>query len=134
MNDQSARILVIDDDPAIVRTIRKILERADHEVLEAEDGKKGLELARRERPDLIITDLIMPEVEGIETIQTLRAEFPDAKIIAVSGGGAMGPDSYLIDAEILGADRAMAKPFSPGELVAVVEELLGEGRQDRAEA
>lgn len=132
MNDQSARILVIDDDPAIVRAIRKILERADYEVLEAEDGKQGLEVARREHPDLIITDLIMPEVEGIETIQTLRAEFPDTKILAVSGGGAMGPGTYLIDAEILGADRGMAKPFMPDELLAAVEELLGEGREDRA--
>lgn len=122
--DDPARILVIDDDPAILKIVRKILERAGHEVLEAGDGEKGLRLARQEAPDLIITDLLMPEMEGIETIQSLRDELPDVKIIAMSGGGAMGTDTYLTDAEILGAHRAMAKPFTPEELVEAVEDLL----------
>lgn len=131
MTDDSARILVIDDDPAVLSTVRRILERAGHEVLDAQDGREGLSLARREDPDLIITDLIMPEMEGIETIRTLREELPGVKIIAVSGGGAMGPGTYLTDAEILGADRALAKPFTPAQLVDLVESLLME-EEDRA--
>lgn len=127
----SARILVIDDDSAIRKTVRRILERAGYEVLDAEDGRTGLALARSEQPDLIITDLIMPEVEGIETIQALQEELPDTKIIAMSGGGVMGDSTYLIDAEILGAKRALAKPFTPDELMAAVEELLLEDDEGR---
>jgi len=82
-----ARILLIDDDAPVRRTLRKMLERQGYEVEEAPDGKAGLTLYQENPADLIITDLIMPEMEGIETIMELRRRFPDVKIIAMSGGG-----------------------------------------------
>lgn len=125
--DAEPDILIIDDDPAIRRTLRRILERAGHRVVDAADGSAGLRLVRKHGPMLVITDVLMPEVDGIETIQTLRTEFPHMKILAISGGGKAGRGSYLSDAELLGADRTMPKPFTPGELVDAVDGLLAAG-------
>lgn len=120
-----ALILIIDDDDALRATMRKILERAGHEVRDAVDGDRGLKVFREEGPDLVITDIIMPEKEGIETIQELRQEAPDLPILAVSGGGRADPSEPLTDAMLLGADETLAKPFGVDELVDVVERLLG---------
>ena len=79
-------ILIIDDDSSVRGTMKKILEREGHEVREAEDGVVGLKLSREATPDVVVTDLLMPEKDGIETIMELRAEFPDIGILAVSGG------------------------------------------------
>ena len=90
-----SKILVIDDDKNIRSLLRDFLERDGYEVMEAENGKVGLKLFRENGADLVITDLIMPEKEGIETIRELRRDFSDVKIIAISGGGAIGPETYL---------------------------------------
>ncbi len=119
-----ARILVIDDDAAVRRIIGRILERADHAVEFAANGAEGLQKFRTRRPDLVITDLYMPEKEGIETIQELRAEWPDLRILAVSGGLYGDIAGPLIDAELLGASATLAKPFTPDELQAAVARLL----------
>lgn len=120
-----ADILIIDDDDALRSTLRKILERGGHTVREAADGVSGLALLRESSPDLVVTDLYMPEKEGIETILELRAVHPDLPILAVSGGGFMAPGSSLSDAEALGADATLAKPFSIEAFQEVVDRLLG---------
>jgi YesN/AraC family two-component response regulator len=82
-----ANILIIDDDQQILNMLSQILKRAGYGVVEALDGKQGLKLYRENPTDLIITDIIMPEKEGLETIMELQRDFPDVKIIAISGGG-----------------------------------------------
>lgn len=120
-----ADILIIDDDGDLRSTMRRILEKDGHRVREAADGAEGISLFREQIPDLVITDLIMPEKEGIETIQELSAEAPDVPILAVSGGGAVGPGGPLMDAELLGATATLAKPFSVETLQEKVRSLLG---------
>ena len=106
-----AFVLIIDDDDALRGSMRRVLERAGHSVKEAADGEEGLRLYREEPTDLVVTDLIMPGKEGIETIQEFRQEFPEIRILAVSGGGSVDPQGPLFDAEALGADDTLAKPF-----------------------
>ncbi len=118
------RILVVDDDEQIRDLLRRIMEWAGYTVIEAKNGKIAMKLQRREPADLVITDLIMPEQEGLETISCLKREFPKVKIIAVSGGGRIGPETYLPTAKELGADRIFTKPFNVQDIVETVEELL----------
>jgi len=119
-----ARILIIDDDAALRRTMRKIVERLGHVVGEAENGLMGLSLFRQGSYDLVVTDLLMPEKEGIETIMELREEAPGVKILAVSGGMMMDRTGPLDDAEALGADASLPKPFAVDDFIAIVERLL----------
>lgn len=121
-----ADILIIDDDDALRGTMRKILERNGHDVREASDGLKGVDRIRERVPDLVVLDLIMPEKEGIETIMELREEYPELRILAVSGGGSvLGAGGALEDAMLFGADASLAKPFTVDALRGAVEELLG---------
>lgn len=117
-------ILIIDDDDQFRAMLYEMLERSGYEVTEASDGKEGIKFYRENPTDLIITDLIMPEKEGIETIQELKQDFSDVKIIAISGGGRVGPEDYLQLAKMLGAQRTLTKPVDRDELLKVVEELL----------
>ena len=119
-----AHILIIDDDPQILDMLGQTLKREGHEVVEALDGKEGLKLYRENPTDLIITDIIMPEKEGIETIMELQRDFPDVKIIAISGGGHNSADQYLSLARKFGVQRTFAKPISREELLKAVRELL----------
>lgn len=122
-----ARILVIDDETEIRTLLRRVLERDGYEVTEASDGNVGARLYREKPTDLIITDIIMPEQEGIETIMELRRDFPDAKIIAVSGGGkSMTGTDCLRLAKALGARRTFPKPLNIGEFLESVRELVNE--------
>ncbi len=121
------RILVIDDDDQMRVLLRQVMEWAGYEVMEAEDGREGMQKHRRQPADLVITDLIMPEQEGLETISLLRKEYPQTKIIAISGGGRIGPEAYLPAAQELGADRVFSKPFDVRELAGAVKELLDNG-------
>jgi DNA-binding NtrC family response regulator len=118
------KILVIDDDVIVRETIVQILEDGGYQVLSAEDGKRGMAAFRSERPDLVITDIIMPEQEGIQTITEIRAVKPDAKIIAISGGGRIGNTDFLKIARHLGAFDAIAKPFDPDDLLTRVGRCL----------
>ena len=106
--------------------MRKMLE-ADHEVIEAANGNEGLMLFRQGGADLVISDVIMPERDGIETIQELREGWPGVKILVMSGGGAVDPRERLIDAELLGADASLLKPFKMATLREMVAELLARG-------
>ena len=122
-----ARILVIDDDAQIRKLLQSLLERAGYEVALAADGKEGLQAYRSQPADLIITDLIMPEKEGIEMILEIRQANPAVKIIAISGGARIAPDNYLRMAESLGAGRTFSKPVDRDALLAAVSELLSDG-------
>ncbi|MDY6952940.1 MAG: response regulator, partial [Thermodesulfobacteriota bacterium] len=121
----TARILVIDDDVQIRRMLRKLLEGTGYEVTEAPDGRQGISLYRQDPCDLVITDIIMPDKEGLETIRELRRDFPHVKIVAISGGGRASPDEYLHMAKSFGAKRTLAKPFDQKELLEAVQELVG---------
>jgi len=122
-----AKILILEDDRSLRKAFRGILESAGHEVLEAEDGEAGLRLFRETPADLVITDLIMPKKEGIETILELRDKYSDSlKIIAMSGGGLGDPEKYLRTAKTLGADLALVKPISRKVLLDAVDDVLGQ--------
>ena len=124
------KILVIDDDAVVRTTIEQILEVAGYQVLCAEDGVRGMAVFRDEAPDLIITDIIMPEQEGIQTIAEMRKEKPDAKILAISGGGRVANTDFLRIARALGAMGALAKPFDADEFLTVVKNCLAGGARD----
>jgi CheY-like chemotaxis protein len=119
-------ILVIDDDDQVRGLLKDMLERAGYEVLEAQDGNIGLQLFRAHSVDITITDILMPEKEGLETIMDIRKESPHAKIIAISGGAKVGPFAYLKLAERFGAQRVFSKPLKMATLLQAVEELLEE--------
>ena len=119
-----ARILVIDDDMRIRALIRKSLEMAGYEVVEASNGRIALDMQREEPADLIITDIFMPEKEGTEFIMDVHDEFPKAKVIAMSGGGNIADVDFLRLAHNLGALKTFQKPFAQKELLAAVKELL----------
>ncbi|MDF1573710.1 MAG: response regulator [Bacteroidales bacterium] len=119
------KILIIDDDHHVLLMIKKMLERAGYTVDLASNGNNGLELFKRIPADLVITDIIMPEKEGLETIREMKRMQPDLKIIAMSGGGKISADNYLGTAKIFGASRILEKPFSQKVMLETVNELLG---------
>jgi DNA-binding NtrC family response regulator len=121
-----ARILVVDDDEQVRTMLRMTLEAAGYEAEEAPDGKIAIRILRERPADLVITDLIMPEKEGIETIMDIRKEWPGAKIIAISGGGRLVASDFLWHAQRLGAARAFQKPIDRKKLLDAVRELVGE--------
>ena len=123
-----AKILVFDDEPSILLMIKKMLEKEGHEVDLALNGKDGMELFEKNRPDLVITDIIMPQKEGLETIIELRKKYSELKIIAISGGGRIGPEGYLPSAKYLGADMVFQKPLVQKEFVQAVSFLLNENK------
>ncbi len=122
-----ARILVIDDDPQVLSMLVETLQREGYEVDGAADGRVALQALREEPADLVITDIVMPEMEGIEVIQELRRSFPQVKVIAISGGGRGDPQTYLQLAGKLGAQSWFVKPVDRRELLKTVGALLGEG-------
>ncbi len=119
-----ARILLIDDDELLRKVLRMTLVHFGHTVSEASDGQEGLRLYDKEGADLLITDIIMPEKEGLEVLMSLRNRQPPVKMIAMSGGGRINATDYLALAKRLGADRVLAKPFSNEALLAAIDELL----------
>ena len=118
------QILLIDDDVTFRSIAAATLRQAGHSVTEANDGRKGIAQFCANRADLVITDLVMPEKEGLETIMELRSRFPGVKIIAMSGS-IHSPD-YLLVAGKLGAKRTLAKPFTAKDLLGAVDAILGE--------
>ena len=121
-----ARILIIDDEPQIRSMLTLMLERVGYEIVEAPDGVAGIKIYRQHPADLIITDLIMPNKDGIGMIIDLKKEFPDVKIIAMSGGGLNKPDGYLKGAKKLGAACTLTKPIDREEMLKAVREILKE--------
>src|SRR5438105_12106054 len=119
-----AHILVIDDDPVLRRVITLALEAAGHSVLRCENGRKAVEFLAHEHADLLITDIIMPEMDGVETVRAARQLQPALPILAMSGGGSFDPADYLGIARAFGATDIMPKPFRPSDLIERVEKLL----------
>lgn len=113
-----ARILIIDDEPPIRTLLRLALESVGHEVVEAQDGRIGLTLYRQNPTDLIITDILLPELNGLDVILDLVHEFLDVKVIAMSGCTEQG--HYLNTAKLLGARQTLQKPFTIEKLLSVV--------------
>lgn len=120
---QSRRILVVDDRPDILGFVRLGLQRAGYAVEVAANGREALERQRARAADVLITDIFMPEVDGIETIDRFRREWPATRIIAMSSGAAKMQD-YLRIATHLGVDATLPKPFSVDELLHAVRSVL----------
>lgn len=120
-----ARILIIEDEDDLREPIRTALERLNHIVYEAANGADGLECLRQHAFDLVITDVLMPEVDGLEVIQTIAREFPGVKVLAMSGGGTRIPAKYsLTVADAFGAHALLQKPFGVEELQRSVAKAL----------
>jgi len=118
-----ARVLLIDDDAQFRRYVATLLKRHKHEVIEAADGQQGISLLKSHAIDLMLTDIVMPEKEGVETICEVRKLHPGIKIIAMSGSPS-SITSYLPAAKKLGADMTLTKPFAPEQLFAALDTLV----------
>lgn len=122
--DGAGRVVcVIDDDAPLREAICSILKYAGYTTVQADDGAVGLEVVAREKPTIVLTDIVMPNREGIETIQILKQRFPHIPVIAMSGSHSPGTN-YLEWAEAIGADDCVAKPFGPGELLQKIGRLV----------
>lgn len=129
-----ANILVVDDEVEVGTAIRRVLERAGHIVTVAQNATAGLNVVAQEAPDVVITDIIMPKVHGVELIKILRERFPRIRVIAISGGGSFGPQgykpdaisthAYLAAAREAGAAEILTKPFDLTDLIGAIRRLL----------
>ena len=117
-------ILVVDDDHSVLDVMSEMLRLEGHNVEVAENGQQAVDFVARQPFDLVITDLIMPEKEGLETIADIRRQHNHIPIIAISGGGRLGPNDYLETARFIGANATLAKPFARQELLQTVDALL----------
>lgn len=127
MGEASPRVLVIDDDELVRATLVDTLQTAGINVITAANGRIGVELLETAKVQAVITDILMPDQEGLETIREIKKSYPGLGILAISGGGASGIDTQLLKfARELGADRTLPKPFSAGELVTAVRAVLAE--------
>ena len=128
------KILIIDDEEDIRIVLKQVLERAGFDVTVAADGKEGLSKLERQGADLVITDVIMPGIDGVTTVRKIREKYLNTKIIVISGGGNVAPlkyepkaiatNAYLASASEAGADRTMTKPFDHKQLLDAIEELM----------
>jgi len=123
MGRPNTRVLVIDDHPEIRDSLRWLLEGEGYMVCAAANGLEGLRQQRKEPADIVVTDIFMPEQDGIETLWKFREEFPGVPIIVMSGGGAARGTDYLAVARELGAKKALKKPLDPQELIDVVGQI-----------
>jgi CheY-like chemotaxis protein len=122
-----AKILLIDDDHAVRTMMRLTLAHFGHTVTEARDGREGLKLFDQTNADLVITDIVMPEADGLEVLMAVTKRRPDLRIIAISGGGRQNAGDHLRVAKLLGATKVLAKPFSTEALMVAVNETLADG-------
>lgn len=118
------RVLIIEDDNEVREYLESLMERSGYETATAVNGKEGVDLFRTTPVDLVITDIIMPEKDGIETIMDMKRANPALKVIAISGGGRAEPENYLHSARLLGADRTIKKPFTNEDILEAVRALL----------
>ena len=120
------KILIIDDEPQIRTVLRDILSREGYAVQDAPDGRVGIAMWHKEPADLVLTDIFMPHKDGIETIMELKRSRPQAKIIAMTGGGQIDFPEMGSAAGFLGANGTLEKPFDRGSLLAAIRSVLGE--------
>jgi CheY-like chemotaxis protein len=121
-----ARILVVDDDPGFQEIASQVLTSAGYEVLALGSGIEAVETYKHFQPDLMIVDLLMPDMDGLEVMRAIYHIDRSAKVMAITGAGGLETESYLRAARFLGADASMAKPFTGAELLAKVEEMLAQ--------
>jgi CheY-like chemotaxis protein len=119
-----AKVLLIDDDKLMGETTERMLSRSGHSVVRVANGALGVDAFGSVQPDLVITDIVMPEQDGIETISQLLALAPELPILAISGGGRTGNAVFLVAAKQAGAREVLAKPFRLEALLAAVERCL----------
>jgi len=124
MGQDCKRILVVDDDMDFREYVSDLLESRGHAVLTAVNGKEGVDLLKNKKVDVLLTDMIMPEREGVETIMEVKLIHPDIKIIAMSG--AVRHETYLQLADGLGADATLSKPFKKQEIFDAIEQVCTE--------
>ena len=120
----SRTVLVVDDDEAFRRSLRLLLELDGFTVTTAENGVRGLQAFRNQNPDIVLVDIMMPKLGGMETIRQMRRERPGAKVIAMSGGARAGGLDFATAARELGAVAALEKPFDPAALASLLRDLL----------
>lgn len=119
-----ACVVVIDDQEPIRRIVRRALEQDGHQVLDAEDGELGLQLLERHPVDVVVSDIFMPGMDGIQMLRQIRKQFPAVKVIVMSGGDSSGMLDLRRDAELLGAVKSLSKPFTTHEIVTIVNSVL----------
>ena len=119
-----AKILVIDDEQFTRQSVSIILSNEGHQIDVAENGLEGLDLQKEHKYDLVITDVLMPEKEGLETLQELKASYPNLKVIVMSGGERLGNRDYLPAATLFGADDIIQKPFTDAQIIDCVINCL----------
>jgi DNA-binding response OmpR family regulator len=123
-NRSGGKVLLIDDDPALLDLMAQAFSQAGYTTLTAENGRKGLGLVDAYQPDLVVTDIVMPEMEGIGAILQIKRKPKPPLIIAISGAGPGGRRDYLSWARHLGADEVLAKPFRMSQMLAVSDRLI----------
>lgn len=122
-------VLIIEDDHNILLMIKRMLEPFGYEITLASNGQEGLNMFYKFDVDLVITDIIMPEKEGLEIIREMKGVRPDLKIIAMSGGGKISAENYLENAKIFGASKILEKPFTRKQMVSAVQDILGKAEK-----
>lgn len=130
---KTQRVLIIDDEPSSLELLQRIFEGEGYQVVLAANGLEGVELFRKNPCDLVITDIVMPGKDGLQTILDLRQDYPELPFVAISGGGVIAKERYLTVAGYLDRVITLAKPFAVEAIVAAVEKLLAEekGPSDR---
>ena len=118
-----ANVLIIDDDERVLETFQIVLSSSGRQVQTASNGALGIEATKTNSFDIVVTDVVMPEKDGLEVLMQMRKTHPDTKIVVVSGGGRTSATDYLKMAEVLGADRVLYKPVTATELSVAIEEL-----------
>ena len=128
-DDLNGKVLIIDDDPALLRLMSMAFDRAGFATVSAENGRAGVAMAQTHHPDLVVTDIVMPDVEGIGAIRAIKQGARPPKVVAISGAGRTRGVDYLSWARHLGADAVLAKPFRMAELVRVSQGVIEAGAQ-----
>ena len=118
------KVLIIDDDPALLRLMSMAFQQAGFGVVAADNGRKGIRMASAHRPDLVVTDIVMPDIEGIGAIRAIKQGARPPKVIAISGAGRARGADYLSWAKHLGADEVLAKPFRMSELMKISQSVI----------
>jgi len=118
-----AKVLVIDDDKAVRELVRRMLESGGHSVIEASDGLEGVKVFKQETPDVVVTDIVMPNADGLDVIRRILDIRPKAKIIAMSGGVRLPGHTYLSHARKFGATAVLEKPFAPEPFLTLVDSV-----------
>ncbi|WP_119301488.1 response regulator [Dongia deserti] len=119
------RVLLIDDEPMVRKIVRRMLERLGHTVVEAENGRFGLNELAKSAVDLVVTDIIMPEVEGLEVLMAIRQQYPSVAVVAMSGSGHASAFNTLDFASKLGATATLEKPFTCDALARAINQSAG---------